>query len=71
MRKADYLTVARTLRKRIDNFSPAEGTRLNECQEEYVARYYDNLQASQLARYFADHLSVDRVEFLNACGIRP
>lgn len=70
MRKADYLTVARELRKAIADFSPGESARLNETVESYERRQSNAMQAAQLARYFAEHLSVDRAAFLTACGIR-
>jgi len=70
MRKADYLILARALRERVAKWSPAEHT-AGQLQSEVQARMSESLQAASLARYLAQHLSVDRVEFLKACGVKP
>lgn len=70
MRKADYLILARALRERVALWSPAEHTAGLD-HADVQRRMSESLQAASLARYLAQHLSVDAAEFLKACGIKP
>lgn len=67
MRKADYLTLARALAVRIT--APA---RLPiACDPEERARVTSEArQAVDLARYLADHLTIDGRAFLALCGLK-
>ena len=68
MRKADYLTLAKRIRQDVERGAfPA----LGETHEKHMAEKSASLQAQSLARYLAEHLSVDSYEFLKACGVRP
>ena len=70
MRKKDYETLAKELRRRVSLWSPADHT-AGQLVADVQARQSESMQAASLARYLADHLSVDRAEFLTACGLRP
>ncbi len=70
MRKADYSILARELRARVTQWPPADAMGHGLSQDEYLKRQSVHLQAVSMARYCADHLSVDRVSFLKACGLR-
>lgn len=70
MRKQDYATLARELRRRVEQWSPADHTAGQQFTE-VQTRMSESLQAASMARYLADHLHVDREAFLTACGIRP
>jgi hypothetical protein len=70
MRKADYLTLARSLRERVAVWSPSESPALGEMHEEYEKRRAASFEAASLARYLAEHLTVDKKAFLAACGLR-
>lgn len=69
MRKADYSTLARAIRRDVEKAQnwPA----LNQTHDEYLQWQARAAQARNLARYLADHLAVDRFAFLNACGVKP
>lgn len=72
MRKAHYLILARELRQRIAQYSPADHIGTGEhVQDEITRRFLASQEAASLARYLANHLSVDKTAFLNACGLRP
>ena len=70
MKKKDYETLARELRRRVALWSPADHTAghlFNEVQE----RMSQSQQAASMAHYCAEHLAVDRIDFLTACGVKP
>ena len=69
MRKADYLILAKRIRQDIDK-NPAFGPHLNQTNEQYQIDLSVSLQAISLGRYLAEHLSVDKRAFLDACGIK-
>lgn len=69
MRKADYLILARELRRRVMAYELMPARWMSH--DTYQALQSDSLQAASLARYLADHLSVDKNAFLRACGIKP
>lgn len=68
MRKADYLILARRIRQDVDK-NPTFGPHLNQTNEQYQTALSVSLQAVSLGRYLAEHLSVDKRVFLDACGI--
>lgn len=69
MRKHDYETLARELRKRTT--APARADWCGEYWQQNAARLLADAEAARsLARYLAEHLSVDRSAFLAACGVR-
>lgn len=70
MKKADYATLARELRRRVAQWSPADHTAGQQFTE-VQSRMSESLQAASLARYLAEHLHVDRAAFLTACGVKP
>jgi hypothetical protein len=71
MRKADYETLARELRQRIAKHAEALTPQIPPLSEaEQCARLFAGQEAKSLARYLADHLHVDRAEWLKACGLR-
>ncbi|MDP2262663.1 MAG: hypothetical protein Q8K24_05840 [Hydrogenophaga sp.] len=70
MKKADYLILARELRRRISVWSPADHT-AGVPHDDVQARMSESMQAASLARYLAEHLSVDKIAFLQACGLKP
>ena len=70
MRKKDYLTLASALRARVSVWSPADHT-AGMLHSEVETRKSESMQAASLARYLADHLAVDKLEFLKACGLKP
>jgi hypothetical protein len=70
MRKKDYDTLARDLRRRVALWHPADNT-AGMLHEDVQARMSESMQASSLARYLADYMAVDRAAFLKACGIKP
>jgi hypothetical protein len=70
MRKADYLTLARAIRLDVEKY-PAFGPHFNQSELDYESAKSCAMQAINLARYLAQYLAVDKVEFLNACGVRP
>jgi hypothetical protein len=70
MRKADYLTLARAIRLDVEK-NPVHVATFGQTDIEYQIALSCALQAQNLARYLAQHLAVDKVEFLNACGVRP
>lgn len=61
MRKADYATLTRVLSEQLRN------SRLTNCEEARVMRE----TTESIARRCSVLLSVDRTEFLKACGIDP
>ncbi len=66
-------TIARSLRKRIgaDYLLICSRPADSVSHDEYMAAVSDSQQAQSLARYLADNLvSVDRLAFCEACGIR-
>lgn len=66
-------TIARSLRKRIgaDYILICSRPAGSVSNDEYQAALSDSQQAQSLARYLADNLvSVDRLAFCEACGIR-
>ncbi len=66
-------TIARSLRKRIgaDYLLICSRQADSVSHDEYMAAVSDSQQAQSLARYLADNLvSVDRLAFCEACGIR-
>jgi hypothetical protein len=66
MRKADYAALAAIIRAEIDG---AKATHKTEAlQFEAHARYNT---AKRIALAFVPRASVNRVEFLKACGIEP
>lgn len=70
MKKQDYETLARELRRRVAQWSPADHT-ADQLFTEVQTRMSESLQAASLARYLAEHLHVDRAAFLTACGVKP
>ncbi len=68
MRKADYLTLAAELKRRYS--SACEVVNGDKPAGTVDAALSEKQQTESLARYLADHLSVNRVEFLKACGVR-
>lgn len=59
MRKADYTLLASIIREEVDAYREPE----NEAQEMRLST------ATDIARAFASHASVDKAAFLKACGI--
>lgn len=70
MKKQDYETLARELRRRVAQWSPADHT-ADQRFTEVQTRMSESMQAASLARYLAEHLHVDRAAFLTACGVKP
>jgi len=69
MRKTDYLILAKRIREDVDKH-PAFGPHLNQTVEQYQTALSLAQQAVNLGRYLAEHLSVDKRAFLDACGIK-
>jgi hypothetical protein len=71
MRKADYLTLAAELKRRYSSACDVlNGYHGDKPAGTFDAALSEKQQTESLARYLADHLSVNRGEFLKACGIR-
>lgn len=74
MRKADYLTLAKTLRVEVCKWSPTDGPILGESHYEYEGRKALSFQAVSMARYLHQHLAMPsdiKAQFLELCGVRP
>lgn len=71
MRKTDYETLARELRRRIATHAESMHPQIPPLSDaEQCARQSDGMQAASLARYLADHLHVDKFAWLKACGLK-
>ncbi len=69
MRKADYAALAALIRQRI---AMARLLEANNSRETDKARYAGfAIDYAKFGREFAARASVDRAEFLKACGIDP
>lgn len=69
MRKKDYFTLARYLRRQIK--APLNCDVFSEYWQTNGARLESEAQqAQQMARYLAEHLSINGEEFLALCGLR-
>lgn len=74
MRKADYLTLAKTLRAGVYKWTPGESPILGETVQEYSTRQSLHWQAVNMARYLHQYLTMPgdiKAQFLELCGIRP
>lgn len=69
MKKQDYETLTRELRRRVILWSPSEHT-AGRMHADVQSRMSESMQAASLARYLADHLHVDKAAFLQACGLK-
>ncbi len=69
MRKADYLILTAKLKADILKWHPSDIAEPGEDQWQYEGRKSDHLQAVSLAKYLAEHLSVNKDEFLKLCGL--
>ena len=70
MRKADYAALANEIRARLAGAKHCEKqTERDQANREYFRGAIDALDG--LARRFAQDASVNRTEFLKACGIEP
>lgn len=70
--KPTILAIAATLRTKIAECVPDFGPHINQSVDEYQEKQSAHMQAISLARYLSENLAgVSRVEFLNACGVKP
>lgn len=69
MRKADYARLAAILRARIERASESNSRALTEADRDMYG--FARAQLIAAARDFAESASVNREEFLKACGIEP
>lgn len=60
MRKADYAALAAIIKQKRQEYLPVHGLTRDEASAKAV---------SDVAHAFADRASVDKAEFLKACGI--
>lgn len=69
MRKADYTALAAIIRARL---TAAESTHVSATDDKARAQAQGRAEAcAAIAIEFADRASVNRAEFLKACGIEP
>lgn len=67
MRKADYSELAAIIRKRV--FAADDALRKNESIESFSAAACARQTCAQIAGEFANSASVDKAQFLTACGM--
>lgn len=68
MRKQDYETLARAIRKNLQYAKSMQTSALTHDRKTYADGAAATLES--LARYLAEHLHVDKAAFLTACGLK-